>query len=147
MIEKQYSQNHFKFMLDVFLHKLGATFTAKFLLENHEKSDCGRIPIYVCKECGKCLGTEYTYRAHLRIHREDTKSFICSYCNKGWRSKCTEILFHSFRVGSDIIPFLFFLRRCTGNSLAISYWRETIRMQLLRQTVSFSCLMPLLIHC
>lgn len=105
-MEKQYSQNNIKYMLNVFLHKLGATFSAKFLLENHEKSDCGRIPIYVCKECGKCLGTEYTYRAHLRIHREDTKSFICSYCNKGWRSKRTKTSFHSFRVESDIISLL-----------------------------------------
>lgn len=67
----------------------GLSFVSREFHENHEKSNCGQNPIFTCKVCGKCLTNKYTYRNHLSLHRDDseTKTFICTYCGKGWRSK------------------------------------------------------------
>lgn len=53
----------------------------------HEKSDCGRNPIYKCDQCGKSLLSKHTYRQHLTLHQNNDKPFICTHCGKACRTK------------------------------------------------------------
>lgn len=61
-------------------------------LTNHEKSDCGRSPIYQCFDCKKYLSSFYTLKAHQEIHA-GIKNFTCEFCGKQIRMK-SEYLRH-----------------------------------------------------
>lgn len=72
---------------NVCFHFLGRTFKLKHLFEDHLKSNCGQIPLHKCDECGKVLSNMYTLKAHLKMHEDDSKPFVCSFCGKQCRTK------------------------------------------------------------
>lgn len=58
----------------------GMSFGNKTYLNNHEKSDCGRAPIYKCDECGKTLAAKHSLKKHMMIHTGE-RNFPCSFCD------------------------------------------------------------------
>lgn len=59
-------------------------FSNKKYLDDHEQSDCGRLPRYKCDECGKCLATKSSLKIHTMMH-SDVRNFACNFCGKTFR--------------------------------------------------------------
>lgn len=66
--------------------KCGKKFIGRTQLSDHVRSDCGRIPVYQCQECGKCLTTAGILKTHMLLHRKECP-FQCNKCNKTFKVK------------------------------------------------------------
>lgn len=64
----------------------GMSFGNRTYLNDHEKSDCGRVPIYKCEECGKTTSTKGSLKTHMKIHT-GAKDYACNLCEKRFFSK------------------------------------------------------------
>lgn len=66
--------------------KCGKKFIGRTQLSDHVRSDCGRLPVYQCQECGKCLTTAGILKTHMLLHRKECP-FQCNKCNKVFKVK------------------------------------------------------------
>lgn len=64
----------------------GMSFGNKTYLNDHEKSDCGRTPIYKCEECGKTTSSKGSLKTHMKIHTGE-KNHACNLCEKRFFNK------------------------------------------------------------
>lgn len=65
---------------------LGRNFNTKVALSDHERSNCGKTPIYQCSHCDKNYHSAGSLKCHLTIHT-NTLEFNCSFCDKKFRTK------------------------------------------------------------
>lgn len=64
----------------------GRNFNTKVALSDHERSDCGKAPIYQCSYCDKNYHSAGSLKCHLTIHT-NVLNFPCSFCTKQFRTK------------------------------------------------------------
>lgn len=64
----------------------GRAFNTKVALSDHERSDCGKAPIYECCYCNKNYHSAGSLKCHLTIHT-NVLNFSCSFCQKQFRTK------------------------------------------------------------
>lgn len=64
----------------------GRNFNTKVALSDHERSDCGKNPIYQCNYCEKNYHSAGSLKCHLTIHTK-TFDFVCTFCDKPFRTK------------------------------------------------------------
>lgn len=65
--------------------KCGRNFASRFVLVNHELSDCGQKPIFKCKLCDKAYNSHGGLKSHILTHT-GRLPYTCSYCNKAFRN-------------------------------------------------------------
>lgn len=68
------------------ISSLGRNFNTRVALSDHERSDCGKAPIYQCTYCDKNYHSAGSLKCHLTIHSNELE-FVCSYCAKQFRTK------------------------------------------------------------
>lgn len=59
----------------------GKSLSANTYLIDHEKSDCGRIPIYKCDLCGNSFISKHSLYRHMMVHSGKT-TVKCDFCEK-----------------------------------------------------------------
>lgn len=64
----------------------GRNFNTKVALSDHERSNCGRDPIYKCQYCDKLYQSAGNLKIHLTIHTQEL-NFLCTFCPKKFRTK------------------------------------------------------------
>ncbi|GAB0088971.1 uncharacterized protein DMENIID0001_034400 [Sergentomyia squamirostris] len=103
--------------------KCGKNFTSKTALVDHERSDCGKNPIYPCDICKKNYRSAGSLKLHKTVHDPPgTEAFGCKYCEKRFRTK-NHMLIHE-RVHTGEKPFV-----CTYCSKAFGH-KETLLTHL-----------------
>ncbi|GAB0088970.1 uncharacterized protein DMENIID0001_034410 [Sergentomyia squamirostris] len=65
--------------------KCGKNFTSKTALMDHERSDCGKSPIYQCDICKKYYHSAGSLKGHKSLHTKE-KPFVCKFCGKTFRN-------------------------------------------------------------
>lgn len=65
---------------------IGRNFNTKVALSDHERSDCGKAPIYQCHYCEKNYHSAGSLKFHLTIHTNSLE-FHCNFCKKQFRTK------------------------------------------------------------
>lgn len=83
--------------------KCGISVSSKYILMNHEKSDCGRAPRNKCDICGKSYSTLGYLRSHMRIHT-GALPHVCAECGKAFRNG-HQLIAHS-RVHTGARPYV-----------------------------------------
>ncbi|XP_055713631.1 zinc finger protein 665 [Phlebotomus papatasi] len=65
--------------------KCGKSFTSKTAMLDHERSDCGKSPIYQCDVCKKFYHSAGSLKTHKNVHTNELPN-LCKYCGKGFRT-------------------------------------------------------------
>ncbi|XP_055684326.1 zinc finger protein 20-like [Lutzomyia longipalpis] len=65
--------------------KCGKNFTSKTALLDHERSDCGKAPIYQCDVCKKFYHSAGSLKGHKTLHTK-VRPFLCKFCGKSYRN-------------------------------------------------------------
>lgn len=80
-----------KMLVSVFIFETnslaGVSYRNLRYLSAHELSDCGRLPIYKCDECGKSFATPYSLNTHKNIHTNTERNVPCTQCGKKFRNR------------------------------------------------------------
>ncbi|XP_059616203.1 uncharacterized protein LOC132261415 [Phlebotomus argentipes] len=66
--------------------KCGKSFTSKTAMMDHERSDCGKSPIYQCDVCKKFYHSAGSLKTHKNVHTNELPN-LCKYCGKGFRTQ------------------------------------------------------------
>ncbi|GAB0088979.1 uncharacterized protein DMENIID0001_034480 [Sergentomyia squamirostris] len=66
--------------------RCGKSFTSKTAMLDHERSDCGKSPIYQCNVCKKFYHSAGSLKTHRNIH-DNVLPNLCKYCGKGFRTQ------------------------------------------------------------
>ncbi|CRL04976.1 CLUMA_CG018193, isoform A [Clunio marinus] len=64
----------------------GRNFNTKVALSDHERSNCGKAPLYQCSHCNKNYHSAGSLKCHITVHTNEL-DFECSYCSKKFRTK------------------------------------------------------------
>lgn len=64
----------------------GKSFSSKASVSDHERSQCGKNPIYQCEICEKFFHTASSLKNHYSVHTNELPH-SCQYCGKGFRSR------------------------------------------------------------
>lgn len=64
----------------------GRNFNTKVALSDHERSKCGKAPIYQCAYCNKNYHSAGSLKCHVTVHTKALE-FGCNYCDKRFRTK------------------------------------------------------------
>ncbi|XP_061388448.1 zinc finger and BTB domain-containing protein 41 [Musca vetustissima] len=75
-----------QFKRNLICDKCGKKFMGRTQLMDHVRSDCGRVPIYQCQVCGKCLTTAGILKTHMLLHKDD-RPYQCDQCGKSFKIK------------------------------------------------------------
>ncbi|XP_075149740.1 zinc finger protein 30C [Haematobia irritans] len=75
-----------QFKRNLVCDKCGKKFMGRTQLMDHVRSDCGRVPIYQCQVCGKCLTTAGILKTHMLLH-QDERPYECDTCGKTFKIK------------------------------------------------------------
>jgi KRAB domain-containing zinc finger protein len=129
---------------------IGRNFNTKVALSDHERSDCGKNPIYTCKECNKSFHSAGSLKCHVKIHTREF-NFFCEYCSKKFRTK-GQLIIHE-RTHTKEKPFKCQFPNCNAS---FSH-RESIlthntihtgikRYECNKCNLQFSCISNLLAH-
>ncbi|KAG5667026.1 hypothetical protein PVAND_015028 [Polypedilum vanderplanki] len=128
----------------------GRNFNTKVALSDHERSNCGKNPIYRCQYCDKYYHSAGSLKVHLTIHTAEL-NFECSFCPKKFRTK-GQLTVHN-RSHLQIKPF-----KCTfGNCTAEFAHRQSLethksihtgikKYECEKCSARFSCISNLLAH-
>lgn len=65
--------------------KCGRNFSSKTVLSDHERSDCGAKPVYVCDMCNKGYHSAGSLKTHKTMHTGEL-NHVCSYCGQTFRT-------------------------------------------------------------
>lgn len=65
--------------------KCGKAFSSRGGVSDHERSQCGKNPIYQCEICEKAVHSASALKIHYGTH-SDVFPVSCQYCGKGFRS-------------------------------------------------------------
>uniref|UniRef100_A0A1B0DMU1 C2H2-type domain-containing protein n=1 Tax=Phlebotomus papatasi TaxID=29031 RepID=A0A1B0DMU1_PHLPP len=65
--------------------KCAKSFTSKTALLDHERSDCGKSPIYQCDICQKFYHSAGSLKGHKTLHTK-VRPYLCKYCGKPYRT-------------------------------------------------------------
>ncbi|XP_055548710.1 zinc finger protein 160 [Wyeomyia smithii] len=83
--------------------KCGKIFGARLAAHDHERSDCGRNPVYTCEVCSKGFHSMSSLKNHYTIHTKELP-FSCQYCGKNFRTS-GQVRIHE-RVHTGEKPFV-----------------------------------------
>lgn len=64
----------------------GRNFNTKVALSDHERSNCGKNPIYKCEYCERFYHSAGSLKVHLTVHSLEL-NYMCSFCQKKFRTK------------------------------------------------------------
>lgn len=81
-----HGSKEFQFKRNLVCDKCGKKFMGRTQLMDHVRSDCGRVPIYQCQVCGKCLTTAGILKTHMLLH-QDERPYQCEQCGKAFKIK------------------------------------------------------------
>lgn len=65
--------------------KCGKFFGARLAAHDHERSDCGRNPVYTCEICTKGFHSMSSLKNHYTVHTNELP-YSCQYCGKNFRT-------------------------------------------------------------
>lgn len=131
-----------------FAYNLGRSFNTRVALSDHERSNCGKNPIYSCKYCDKKYHSAGSLKCHTTIHTLEL-NFACDHCPKKFRTK-GQLVIHQ-RTHTKDKPF-----KCNFCDASFSH-RESLlthhtthtgikRFQCEQCCAQFSCISNLLAH-
>lgn len=130
--------------------KCGRKFNSQIALYDHEKADCGKVPLYKCNRCDKALHSLGSLKIHELIHTGDLP-FACNFCEKRFRTQ-GQVKVHS-RSHTKEKPF-----KCTKENCSKAFaHRESLLTHLTLHTglkrfkcngcdARFSCISNLKAH-
>ncbi|XP_053695016.1 zinc finger protein 431-like [Sabethes cyaneus] len=101
--------------------KCGKFFNARLAAHDHERSDCGRSPVYTCELCLKGFHSMSSLKNHYTVHTNELP-YSCQYCGKNFRTG-GQVKIHE-RVHTGEKPFV-----CTYCSKGFSH-RESYHTHL-----------------
>ncbi|KXJ81347.1 hypothetical protein RP20_CCG020320 [Aedes albopictus] len=64
----------------------GKSFSSRAAVSDHERSNCGRNPLYQCEVCLKNFHTASSLKNHYTLHTDELP-YSCQYCGKSYRTK------------------------------------------------------------
>lgn len=64
----------------------GRNFAAKIALSDHERSECGKQPIYKCNVCDKSYHSAGSLKTHQTVHT-GVLAHLCKHCGKAFRTQ------------------------------------------------------------
>lgn len=64
----------------------GRNFNTRVALSDHERSNCGKDPIYKCNFCDRNYHSSGSLKCHITVH-SNSLEFACQFCKKGFRTK------------------------------------------------------------
>lgn len=64
----------------------GKSFSSRAAVSDHERSNCGRNPLYQCEVCLKSFHTASSLKNHYTLHTDELP-YSCQYCAKAYRTK------------------------------------------------------------
>ncbi|XP_063702784.1 zinc finger protein 883-like [Culicoides brevitarsis] len=65
--------------------KCKRSFSSRTILTDHERSNCGTKPVYVCDICNKGYHSAGSLKTHKTVHTGELK-FVCQYCGQTFRT-------------------------------------------------------------
>uniref|UniRef100_A0A1I8PFN3 C2H2-type domain-containing protein n=1 Tax=Stomoxys calcitrans TaxID=35570 RepID=A0A1I8PFN3_STOCA len=83
---RMHGTKEIQFKRNLICDKCGKKFMGRTQLMDHVRSDCGRVPIYQCQVCGKCLTTAGILKTHMLLHQDD-RPYSCDQCGKSFKIK------------------------------------------------------------
>lgn len=90
----------------------GRNFNTKMSLSDHERSKCGKKPLYRCEFCDKFYHSAGSLKTHSSIHTLEMK-YECSFCDKTFRTN-GQLTVH-VRIHSGDKPFKCEYSNCTSS--------------------------------
>lgn len=73
-------------IISIKMLNLGRNFNTRVALSDHERSNCGKNPIYRCQYCDKNYNSAGSLKTHLTIHTAEL-NYCCTFCAKKFRTK------------------------------------------------------------
>lgn len=65
--------------------KCGKQFSTRTAVTDHERSNCGKNPLYQCEVCMKNFHSSTSLKNHYTLHTDEFP-FSCQYCGKSYRT-------------------------------------------------------------
>jgi KRAB domain-containing zinc finger protein len=69
-----------------FLPPTGRSFCSRVALSDHDRSNCGKNPIYECTVCLRNYHSAGSLKTHMTVHNGQM-DFSCQFCSKRFRTK------------------------------------------------------------